>query len=697
MRNEFAWLPALVRCLLVAFAGCLLVAPGSGPALAPGRPVDDWPYYGHDPGGMRYSPLAEINRENVSRLKVAWVFHTGDISDGSHQRRRSGFETTPILVDGTLYLTTPFNRVIALDPETGAQHWSYDPKVDLTLPYGDGLINRGAAAWLDAARSAGQTCRRRIFEATLDGRLIALDSATGAPCADFGQGGQVSLRDIPRYIPGRYHMTSPPAVIDDLVVVGSAIDDNARVDMPGGVVRAFDARSGALRWSWDPIPPNPSGAANRAVAPVSPPATRSTTAGAGNSAWRSGAANAWSVMAVDPDRGLVFVPTGSASPDYYGGLRLGDDKWADSVVALRAGTGEVAWGFQLVHHDLWDYDTASPPLLATLRRGGEDVPVVVQGNKTGLLYVLNRETGAPIFPVEERPVPQSDVPGEVTSPTQPFPVAPPPLAPQRVAADNAWGLTSTDRETCRKRLGSFRNSGLFTPPALGDTLAIPGNLGGMNWSGYAFDPQRQLLLVNTNNLPFVVKLIPHDQFEAAARSGQGEFASQTGAPYGLSRNVVFSPSGLPCSSPPWGELAAVDMTSGKILWRVPLGSMRDVTTNCALCHGSGGSGNAASPGPIREQAPQLAPMSGSPSLGGPIVTAGGLVFIAGTVDPHLRAFDVETGKELWNAELPASGHATPMTYRLSATGKQYVVIAAGGHAKVREEKQGDALVAFALP
>lgn len=623
-----------------------------------GAPVDDWPHYGHDPGGMRYSPLNEINRDNVSQLKVAWVFHTGDISDGSGRRRRSGFETTPILVDGTLYLTTPFNRVIALVPETGAQRWAYDPKIDPTWEYGDGLINRGIATWLDPVRDAGQPCRRRIFESTLDARLIALDAATGTSCSDFGKGGEVSLRDVPGYRPGCYHMTSPPAVIDDIVVVGSAIDDNGRVEMPGGVVRAFDARSGTLRWSWDPIPPTPASPSGKGRAKK----------------WRSGAANAWSIMSVDPQRDLIFVPTGSASPDYYGGLRPGDNKWADSVVALRAKTGKLAWGFQLVHHDLWDYDTASPPLLASLRHNGQTVPVVIQGNKTGFLYVLNRDTGAPVFPVEERPVPQSDVPGEMTSPTQPFPVAPPPLAPQRLSSDDAWGLTAADRETCRTWLRGLRNDGIFTPPGLQDTLAIPGNVGGMNWSGYAFDPERGLLVVNTTNLPFEMKLIPAARFDEARRQGEdGEYSPQTGAPYGMYRRPIFSRSHLPCSPPPWGVLTAVDMEAGKIRWQVPLGSMQDFA-----------------PGH-----PSVPP--GSPSLGGPIVTAGGLVFIAGTFDPFIRAFDVETGKELWKAQLPANGHATPMTYKLSPNGKQYLVIAAGGHAKVSEQPQSDALVAFTPP
>jgi membrane-bound PQQ-dependent dehydrogenase (glucose/quinate/shikimate family) len=646
------------RCSLIALATVLAVicTSRSSTIANPAAGVaDEWPFYGNDAGDMRYSPLTQINRQNVTQLKVAWVYHTGDISNGSGDRRRSGFECTPILVDGTLYITTGFNRVIALDPETGKQRWAYDPLVDPTEDFGDGLINRGVATWLDPSRPTGKPCRRRIFEATLDARLIALDAATGAPCADFGEYGQVNLRSVPRYIEGWYHMTSPPAVIDDLVVVGSAIDDNPRAEMPSGIVRAFDARTGALRWSWDPIPPNHPAIAN------------------GGKEWRTGAANAWSMMAVDPERDLVFVPTGSASPDYYGGLRLGDDKWADSVVALHARTGEMAWGFQLVHHNLWDYDTASPPLLATIEHDGQQVPVVIQGNKTGFLYVLNRDTGVPVFPVEERPVLQSDLPGEVTSPTQPFPTAPPALAPQSLPASDAWGLTPDDREACRKLLESFRNEGIFTPPGLKESLAIPGNVGGMNWSGSAYDPALGLLVANTNNFPTKVRLIPRAGFreEQMHHTEAGEYTAQLGTPYGMYRNPLLSPKyHLPCSPPPWGMLTAVNVAKGTIRWQVPLGSFD----------------------PSSHDVPQ-----GAPSLGGPIVTAGGLVFIAGTWDPHIRAFDIETGKDLWMAELPAAGHATPMTYQLEKDGKQYVVIAAGGHAKIEDQPQSDALVAFALP
>ena len=651
--------------LVQVFAACILALVCSatpGPMAQSSHPasglVDDWPYYGHDAGGMRYSPLAQINRENVATLKVAWTFHVGDMSDGSGGKKRSGLETTPILVGGTLYLTSGFNRVFAIDPETGKQLWVYDPRIDLAGNYGDGLINRGVAAWLDPSRAQGKPCRRRIFEATLDARLIALDGATGEPCPDFGDRGQISLRDVARYIPAQYHMTSPPVVIDDLVVVGSAIDDNSRAEMPSGVVRAFDARTGALRWKWEPLPPNESASEVRASGKT----------------WRTGAGNAWSVMVVDPGRDLVFVPTGSASPDYYGGLRPGDDKWADSVVALRAKTGEFVWGFQLVHHDLWDYDSASPPLLATLQHDGKKVPVVIQGNKTGFLYVLNRDTGVPVFPVKERPVPQSDVPGEATSPTQPFPLAPPALVPQKLSADDAWGITPEDRQVCRGLLKSLRNDGLFTPPTLRGALSVPGHVGGMNWSGYAYDPRHSLLLVNANNLPAKVRVIPADKFwgEAARQAEDGEYTQQFGAPYAMFRTFLFATAHhLPCAPPPWGTLSAVDMTTGAIRWQVPLGSLA----------------------PDKPRVPE-----GGPSLGGPIVTAGGLVFIAGTmIDPSLRAFDVETGKEIWKAQLPTSGGATPMTYQTPRSGKQFLVIAAGGHRGVSEEPQNDSIVAFTLP
>ena len=650
------WLPLISLALL---GGVLAASTPVG--ASPSTASDDWPCYGHDAGGMRYSPLAQINRDNVARLKVAWVFHTGDISDGKGGRKRSGFETTPIMLDGTLFLTTPFNRVIALDPDTGQERWSYDPKTELSWNYGDGLINRGVAIWpVPSASSPSKSGsppheRRRVFEATLDARLITLDAATGLPCADFGHNGEVSLRDVKRYVKGQYHMTSPPVVIGDVVVVGSSIDDNSRAEMPSGIVRGYDARTGAQLWSW---------------VPLLPPAQNSTSDT--SKRWRTGAGNAWTIMTADPERGLVFVPTGSASPDYFGGLRLGDNKWANSVVALRAKTGELVWGFQLVHHDLWDYDTASPPLLATINHDGRDIPVVIQGNKTGMLYILNRDTGLPVFGVQERPVPRSDVPGEVASPTQPFPLAPPPLVPQKLPIADVWGVTPEERDAVRARLQPLRNEGIFTPPSVRGSLIVPGNVGGMNWSGYAFDPTRGLLIVNVNILPAKVRVVPRAEFDGIKnRTEKGEYTDQSGTPFGLFRTFIFGASGLPCCPPPWGKLVAVDIAQGKIRWEVPLGVFSFGVPPAGL-----------PPGGI--------------SLGGLIVTAGGLTFIAGTLDPFIRAFDTDTGKEIWKAQLPTSGGATPMTYATTRSGKQILVIAVGGHAKVTEEPQSDALIAFAL-
>jgi quinoprotein glucose dehydrogenase len=445
--------------------------------------IGDWPYYGGDAGGSRFSQVRQINTKNVHQLKIAWVYHTGDISDGTKYRRKSAFEATPILVDGTLYVSTAFNRVIALDPETGQERWSFDPKIDLNREYSEGLMNRGVSTWADGSR------RRRLFIATIDARLICLEASAGKPCADFGSNGQIDLRQGIKNIirDGEYEETSPPAVIDDLVIVGSAIADNDRAESPSGIVRAFDVRTGKLKWTWNPIPQDPRDQASRTWL--------------GNSAERTGAANAWSVIVTDPTRHLVFIPTGSASPDYHGGARKGDNKWANSVVAIHAGTGELAWGFQLVHHDLWDYDSASPPLLATLVRGAGKIPVVIQGNKTGNLFVLNRESGEPVFPIEERPVPQSDVPGEPTSATQPFPVAPPPLTPQRIATDDAWGLTPEARQACRERIERLVNKGIFTPPTIEGSLIYPGIVGGLNWSGYAFHPKAQILVASTVRIP----------------------------------------------------------------------------------------------------------------------------------------------------------------------------------------------------
>src|SRR5215468_6278304 len=505
-------------------AGCLTAIHGDVPQLG------EWPNYGNDPGGTRYSALTQIDRGNVAQLRVAWTYRTGE-TGGAPPYGHIAFEATPLMVEGTLFLSTPYDRVIALDPETGVERWTYDPEVNRARRFAI-VTSRGVSTWLDPDAAPGSPCRRRIFVATIDARLIALDAAGGNPCAGFGRDGQVDLSAGIKVIDAAccYQVTSPPAVVHGLVVVGSSIGDNRSVEMERGVVRAFDARTGALRWSWDPIPTRESDPA------------RATWAG---DSWRrTGAANVWSVMSVDADRGLVFVPTSSPSPDHYGGERLGANAYANSVVALRAASGDVVWHFQVVHHDLWDYDVPAQPVLVNVTREGKSVPAVVVATKMGHLFVLHRETGAPLFPVEERPVPKSTVPGEDAWPTQPFPVRPRPLVPARLTAENAWGLDATEREACRARIAPLRSEGIFTPPSLEGTIVFPGFIGGMNWSSVSHDPMRGLVIANTNRIAFVVTLVPRDRYEqertTGARPGR-EFARQGGTPYGMYREALLSP------------------------------------------------------------------------------------------------------------------------------------------------------------
>jgi quinoprotein glucose dehydrogenase len=643
-----------LAALLLALVGCdAAPIPNDGPTAG-------WPVYGGDPGGSRHSPLDQITRDNVDQLEVAWTFHTGDVVDGTTTKGKSAFQATPILLGDTLYVCSPRDRVFALDPETGAQRWVFDPVLQ-----DSGIWNftcRGVAAWRDPRAREGQQCESRIFLGTVDARLFALDAATGRACVAFGDAGVVDLkRGFADTRPGEYGVTSPPTVIGDVVAVGGLVWDGQRADHAPGVVRGFDARTGALRWAWDPVPPG--------TPPLPPSPDREAK-------FHHGTPNAWSIFSTDPERDLLFVPTGNAGPDFFGGERHGLDYYSSSVVALRGSTGELVWHFQTVHHDLWDYDVSSQPLLVDVTKDGATIAAVVQATKMGHVFVLHRETGEPIWPVEERAVPQGDVPGETYAPTQPFPTHPKPLHPGRVAAGDAFGLVPWDRAACRERIAALRNDGIFTPPSREGSLQYPGVAGGMNWGSVAFDAERRLLVTTQGRVAHELRLVPRDS--EAARAPRVPFEAvfpQEGTPWVAREQVLTTPNSpfpIPCTPPPWGTLLAVDLESGEKRWEVPFGTTRGLA-----------------PFPFWFEI-------GLPSMGGPLVTASGLVFIGAAMDGYLRALDIESGEELWRTHLPAGGQATPMTYRLRTDGRQLVVIAAGGHGALGVPL-GDSLVAFALP
>ena len=628
----------------------------------------EWTAYGGDGRGQRYAPPTQITPQNVGNLELAWSFRTGELGQGFPRAKDAlTFEATPLLIGSTLYISTATGKVFALDAARGTERWRFDAQVDKARDYSE-MTTRGVSYWRDEHAAPGAGCAQRIVFATIDARLFAIDAQTGKRCADFGANGEVALSKGVRLIErqlGNYEVTSPPAIAGDIAVLGSSIGDNRGTDLELGVVRAFDVRSGKELWHWDPIPRTakmPKDAANPDFGNVED-----------QQAHWTGAANAWAPFAVDAERGLVFVPTGSASPDFFGGERPGDDHWADSLVALRAATGEFVWGRQLVHHDLWDYDTASQPMLIDLDHEGTKVAAVVQLTKTGQVFVFNRETGEPLFPIEERAVPQDVVASEMPWPTQPFSALPALVSHAKVQPEDAWGLTFWDRGACRDKIAALHSEGIFTPPSLQGTIEQPGYAGGSNWGGGAWDPQRHLLIANVMELPFVVTLIPRDQLAAEYDSGAykgWEFARMTGTPYGMRRQLLDSPLGVPCTAPPWGKLVAVDLANGKVAWEKPLGTSRD-----------------KAPWPFWN-------IEGAPNMGGPLTTAGGLIFIGATTDNFLRAFDTASGAEVWKMRIPAGAQATPMSYEVG--GSQYVVIAAGGHAKLGTTI-GDYVLAFALP
>jgi quinoprotein glucose dehydrogenase len=656
-RPNYASVSALTAALLIV-SGTVL--PGVTRAQSPD--ASDWGFYGGDAFGQHFSSLDQIKRENVGQLTVAWTYRTGELGEGFARDSKLTFEATPVLAFGLLYLETATNIVIALDPETGMQKWRYDPKIDRNRHYSD-VAGRGVSVWEDTDPKRQGTCTRRVFVGTLDARLIALDAGSGQPCADFGTTGQVDLSANVR-IRDRddYEVTSPPAIVGDTVVVGSSVGDNRAVDVERGVIRAFDARTGAQRWSFDPIPDGP----------THPAAAQWNLSQAST----TGAANSWGVMSVDEEHGYVLIPTGSASPDFYGGKRLGSNRYANSLLAIDASNGKLVWNQQLVHHDLWDFDLAAQPVLVDIEVQGIPVPAVIQATKTGMLYVFDRQKGQPLFPITEKPVPPSRVPGEAASPTQPFSSIPSLVSQRRIDPADAWGITFWDRAKCRDLIASHRNEGIFTPPDPKGTILSPSYIGGINWGGIAIDESRQRVFAAVNHLPTVVTLMSPETLERQAKSDDyphSDFARQSGTPYGVRREPLLSPWGLPCTAPPWGTLASIDLRRNRIVWQVPLGSTESI-------------------------GPWFAPTRdfGTPHMGGPIATAGDLVFVGAAMDSYFRAFDLETGRELWKYRLPAGGQATPMTYRAGHDLRQYVVIAAGGHGTLGTQR-GDYVVAFALP
>ncbi len=612
--------------------------------FAAAAPAWAWENWGGDPGGTRFSPLAQITPANVGNLVPAWDFRTGDLENRPPAlMARTKFEATPLFVEDSLIFCTPFNEVIALDPGTGAQKWRYDPKISAAQRPANRYNCRGVTYWVDRQAAEGAACRSRIFMGTNDYRLIALDARSGVPCADFGSNGEVGIEiGKPLLWPGEFQITSAPVVSRGVVVVGSSIADNVRVDAPPGTVRAFDARTGAARWSFDPLVHDHISA---------------------------GHANVWAPMSADDARGLVFLPTTSPSPDFFGGKRPGNNEHANSVVALRSETGELVWSFQTVHHDVWDYDLPAQPTLARIDTGEGMRDVVIQPTKQGFVFVLDRDTGKPVWPVEERAVPQGGVEGEQLSPTQPFPTHVPPLMPQQFSsADVFKPFPTLGRSSCDQKLEGLRNDGLFTPPSTQGTIEFPMSGGGVNWGGAAFDPVNQILYANTSYAIHIIKLIPRAEVDAFKRPPGSDFGPQRGAPFALSRVVALSGLGLLCNKPPWGAMVAVDLKAGRILWRSSVGTTED-------------------------RAPLgLAFHWGAPLVNGVAVTAGGLVF-TGAMDAYLRALDAKSGEELWQGRLPVPGIANPMTYLWK--GEQYVAIAAGGHSE-SGATIGDSVVAFRL-
>ena len=638
--------------------------------VGPAQNPSEWVAYGGNKAGTRYTPSEEITRENVADLTRVWQIRTGRIGR---------FSGTPLQIGDGLYLCTAQNVMIALDPDTGEERWRFDPENE-SLPYGLLGNCRGVTYHMLDDASAGEFCAERIFTATTDARLIAVDKETGKPCPDFGEEGQISLlAGMGEVKPYYYFVSSPATVASGVLVVGGWVVDNQEVDEPSGVVRAYDPRTGRLAWAWD---------LGREGQTQLPPEGQTYT---------RGTPNVWSLTSADDELGLVYVPTGNATPDYFGAHRTASmEKYASSIVAIDAQTGLTRWHFQTTHHDVWDYDVPSQPTLVDLQLQGEWRKAVIVPTKRGELFMLDRETGEPLSEVTERAVPQTFLAGEFTSPTQPFSTGMPSFAYPRITEDLMFGITPFDQIACRKALLSLSYDGPMTPPAEQGTLLYPGPGGGMNWGSVAVDEVHQLMVVNNMHLPFQVQMIPHEQGETPAAEGltqgYGIGGPQRGTPYAARVTQFSSPLELPCLQPPYGEMAVVDLRTQRIVWRRPLG-----TAAVAL-----------------PEARLGVPLDmGTPYVAGSIVTAGGLIFNAGVMDGYVRAIDLFTGAELWADPLHTFSQATPISYTSPKTGKQYLLVMVPGDgvslevgashsadgAKINEASNagGGHVIAYALP
>ena len=624
------------RTLIGALTISVLVLSSAGAQKPPG--IQEWPTYAGDAGASHYSPLADLSRENVAQLQMAWEWKPAEDVMPAFGTRPGNFQNTPLMIDDVLYVSTMYNRVVALDAETGKELWSFDPKSyeDGQPPNGTGFVHRGVAAWRDAGRL-------RIFLASRY-RLICLDAKTGEPVSSFGEKGIVDLTQGLRWPVNRQHYTntSPPIVYRNLVIVGNGVGDRLmyRQDPPGDV-RAFDARTGKQVWRFNTVPA---------------PGEFGHETWEGGSWKHTGHTNVWAPMSLDERRGLVYLPVSTPSNDYFGGRRPGANLFGESIVCLDAATGRRRWHFQIVHHGLWDYDPASAPNLVSMTVDGRRVDAVAQLTKQGLVFVFDRTTGTPVWPIEERTVPPSDVAGERAWPTQPFPARPEPITPQGMTADDVFDFTPELKAAALEELKKYRLGPLYTPPSVEGTFMRPGVIGGANWGGGAFDPESGFLYVKTSHSPAVIRIVAPDRTEANPRAAEvdADFIGNSGG------GTTFTPrggGGLPIVKPPYGELVAINLNTGSVAWRVPFGDTPSIRNHAAL------------------QGVALPPRLGVAGAPGVIVTKGGLV-LGGGADNALYAFDKTTGQEIWRAELPRRSSGTPMTYR-TRSGRQFVVMATG--------------------